>query len=93
MAALDGKITIEIEYRPCVVCFHEIKHTVGKTELLVQKEEKHNALFHCWSPVTGKAIVEYKDGTVHEIEPQNIRFVDNPMCEYAFPEMKGFKDE
>lgn len=32
------------------------------------------------------AIVEYEDGTVHEVEPQNIRFVDNPMCEYAFPE-------
>lgn len=34
------------------------------------------------------AIVEYEDGTVHEIEPRNIRFVDNAMCEYAFLEME-----
>lgn len=34
------------------------------------------------------AIVEYKDGTVHEVEPTRIRFVDNAMREYAFPEME-----
>lgn len=34
------------------------------------------------------AIVEYEDGTVHEIEPHNLRFVDNLMNEYAFPEME-----
>ena len=98
MAALDGKITIGIEYRPCM----------AKTE--TEKEIK--ALFHLWetkrmpyyeigSPAPGFlsenfegfteatfAIVEYEDGTIHEIEPKNIRFVDNTMCEYAFPEME-----
>lgn len=34
------------------------------------------------------AIVEYEDGTIHEVEPQNIRFVDNAMSEYPFPEME-----
>ena len=34
------------------------------------------------------AIVEYEDGTVHEAEPTQIRFVDNAMNEYAFPEME-----
>ena len=34
------------------------------------------------------AIVEYKDGTIHEVEPTQIRFVDNAMSEYAFPEME-----
>ena len=34
------------------------------------------------------AIVEYEDGTVHEVEPTQIRFVDNAMREYAFPEME-----
>lgn len=34
------------------------------------------------------AIVEYEDGTVHEIEPKNIRFLDNLMSEYAFQEME-----
>lgn len=33
------------------------------------------------------AIVEYDDGTIHEVELQNIRFVDNLMSKYAFPEM------
>ena len=33
-------------------------------------------------------IVEYEDGTIHEVEPTQIRFVDNSMAEYAFPEME-----
>lgn len=96
MAGLGEKITIGIEYRPCMV----------KTEA----EREAKALFHRWeakrlpyheiSPSVSElfikkfegftegtfAIVEYEDGTVHEVEPQNIRFVDNAMCEYAFTE-------
>lgn len=34
------------------------------------------------------AIVEFEDGTVHEVKPWNIRFVDNLVNEYAFQEMK-----
>ena len=34
------------------------------------------------------AIVEYEDGTIHEVEPTQIRFVDNAMSEYAFPKME-----
>ena len=34
------------------------------------------------------ALVEYEDGTIHETEPTQIRFVDNAMSEYAFPEME-----
>lgn len=34
------------------------------------------------------AIVEYADGTIHEVEPTQIRFVDNAMSEYVFPEME-----
>ena len=42
---------------------------------------------HLGGQVSGTfAIVEYEDGTVHVVEPQNIRFVDNLMTEYAFPE-------
>lgn len=110
MAALDRKITIGIEYRPCIVHIREIsyKRWNGKEHDIVikRKEETHKALFHCWShrselvgesPLRGGypggqisgmfAIVEYEDGTIHEVEPQNIRFVDNLMSEYAFPEM------
>ena len=33
-------------------------------------------------------IVEYEDGTIHEVEPTQIRFADNAMREYAFPKME-----
>lgn len=29
-------------------------------------------------------LVEYEDGTMHEVEPQNIRFVDGRINEYGF---------
>lgn len=31
-------------------------------------------------------IIEYEDGTVHEAYPYEIRFVDNLMGEYAWPD-------
>ena len=34
------------------------------------------------------AIVEYEDGTIHEVEPTQIKFVDNAMSEYVFPKME-----
>lgn len=110
MAALDGKITIGIDYRPCFVHISakiEKKRNKdgGKSIKIIEEEQEIKALFHCWnhrselygaSPMIGGhpggqvsgtfAIVEYEDGTVHEVEPQNIRFVDNLMTEYAFPE-------
>ena len=116
MAALDGKITIGIDYRPCIVRIPEEReyfYANRKREYRVKKpSEDVKALFHCWnhrselydaSPMIGGhpggqvsgtfAIVEYEDGTIHEVEPTQIRFVDNAMSEYVFPEMKGFKDE
>lgn len=93
MAALDGKILIGIDYRPCLV-----------TE---PSKKQIKALFHCWvfysqpynfSPMLvgysgGRtsntiALVEYEDGTIHEVNPIQIRFIDNAMREYAFPEME-----
>ena len=96
MAALDGKITIERELRSCMVKIPKrVKKHIAKPantitgEMTLYTEESEReikTLFHCWHPVTGNAIVEYEDGTIHEVEPQNIRFVDNVMCEYAFPD-------
>ena len=102
MSALDGKITIERELRPCIVRIPDKKKQF--------KEMK--ALFHCWdfrSEVIGEsylrgghpagqiaatfAIVEYEDGTIHEVEPTQIRFVDNAMSEYVFQEDKGEKEK
>ena len=99
MAALDGKITIGIDYRPCMVHIPAVTKTcrpdrksTAKNERPYQEvivpEKKIKALFHCWHPVTGNAIIEYEDGTIHEVEPTQIRFVDNAMSEYVFPEME-----
>lgn len=93
MAALDGKITIEIGLRPCIVHIPEISfdrccNGIKIDTVLYRKSYERKALFHLWHPVTGNAIVEYEDGTIHEVEPTQIRFVDNAMSEYAFPEME-----
>ena len=94
MAALDGKITIERELRPCIV-ENSVK---GLFHLWAVKRTPH---YEIKSPVKGfleqsfegfaeyiVAIVEYEDGAIHEVEPTQIRFVDNAMSEYAFPEME-----
>lgn len=112
MAALDGKITIGIDYRPCIVTIPEIiEHTTRRVKnsgwvtqrKFVKPEEKVKALFHCWShrsKVVGEsylcgghaagqvsgtfAIVEFEDGTVKEIEPWNIQFVEGLINDYSF---------
>ena len=95
MAALDGKIEIEIGLRPCAVSvpdmekfLKEVNIKFGDDRIYNIPKRKIKALFHCWHPVTGNALVEYEDGTIHEVEPTQIRFVDNAMSEYAFPEME-----
>lgn len=108
MAELDGRITIGIDYRPCIVHIPEesVRCSGGKMRIVTQKQNT-KALFHCWShrsEVVGEsylrgghsagrvsstfAIVEFEDGTVHEVEPWNIRFIDDVMSEYAFTEME-----
>ena len=93
MAALDGKITIGKELRPCIVHIPEIGidpyHMGEKIDSVTYRNScERKALFHCQNPLTGNALVEYEDGTIHEVEPTRIRFVDNAMSEYAFPEME-----
>ena len=96
MSALDGKITIERELRPCMVKIPKrVKKHIAKPantitgEMTLYTEESEReikTLFHCWHPVTGNAIVECEDGTIHEVEPTQIQFVDNAMSEYVFHE-------
>lgn len=103
MAALDGKITIEIGLRPCMVKIpKQVKKHIAKPantitgEMTLYTEESEReikTLFHCWHLVTGNAIVEYEDGTIHEVEPTQIQFVDNAMSEYVFPEMEKNTDK
>ena len=112
MSALDGKITIEIGLRPCIVHIPEKRKNYRKKgdnlnvyDKLIEPEKDIKALFHCWnyrselvaeSPYCGGhpagqisatfALVEYEDGTIHEVEPTQIRFVDNEMSGYTFLE-------
>lgn len=94
MAALDGKITIERELRPCIVknsvnalfhCWNFRSRVIGESYLRGgHPAGQISATF---------AIVEYEDGTIHEVEPTQIRFVDNVMKEYTFPEMEKNTDK
>lgn len=99
MGALDGKITIEIGLRPCIV-ENSVK---ALFHLWAVKRTPH---YEIKSPVKGflnpsfegfdeyiVAIVEYEDGTMHEVEPTQIQFVDNAMSEYVFPEMEKNTDK
>lgn len=111
MAGLNGKITICIDYRPCIVHIPAVtrnrRQDINVYREVVEPEKDVNGLFHCWSnrsEVVGEsylrgghpagqvsstfAIVEFEDGTVHEVEPCNIRFIDDVMSEYAFTEME-----
>ena len=94
MAALDGKITIERELRPCIVHIPEQKVLCREKsesflrERVIAPAKDIKALFHLWNICTGNAIVEYEDGMIHEVEPTQIQFVDNAMSEYVFPEME-----
>lgn len=65
---------IEIELRPCYV-------------------KGVKALFHKWVKSTDvlmhpftKGIVEYEDGSIDMVSPYSIKFCDNKLNEYAFPE-------
>ena len=92
MGALDGKITIGIDYRPCTVHIPEQRELRRKAnedfprEIVIAPAQDIKAIFHTWNTFTGKGIVEYGDGTIHEVEPTQIQFVDNAISEYVFPE-------
>lgn len=99
MSALDGKIAIGVDYRPCMVHIpakvrRKRNTSTNPGEYIIESPEyETKALFHFWHPVTGNGIVEYEDGAIHEVEPTQIRFVDNAMSEYVFPEMEKNTDK
>ena len=93
----NGKIQIEYKLRPCIVHIPEQRALIRKAneelphERIISPAQDIKALFHTWNTSTGEGIVEYEDGTVYEAKAQNIKFVDNVMREYAFPEKKENK--
>lgn len=75
----SGNITISQDYRPCIV-------------------SEKIALFHKWvhtKNLLGQefevGIVEYEDGNIEEVTPNNIRFCDNKIKEYSFKEARNAK--
>ncbi len=80
---MNGKVTTKIikekqEFKGLFHCWSHRSELVGESPL----RDGHpggqiSATF---------GLVEYEDGTMHEIEPQNIRFVDGIMKEYGFCE-------
>ena len=87
MSTLDRKNAREL--RPCIVCVNEGFEIKARSETVTLiKPVFEKALFHRWNPLNGNALVEYEDGTIREVNPTQIRFVDNAMSEYTFPEME-----
>ena len=97
MSALDGKITSESELRPCIVRIPDKKKQFKEMKALFHcwnfRSEVIGEYYLRGGHPAGQisatfALVEYEDGTINEVYPTQIRFVDNAMSEYAFPEME-----
>ena len=97
MAVLDGKITIESGLRPCIVRIPDKKKQFKEMKALFHCWDFRSEVIgesylrggHPAGQISATfAIVEYSDGTIHEVEPTQIRFVDNAMSEYVFSEME-----
>lgn len=97
MAVLDGKITIESGLRPCIVRIPDKKKQFKEMKALFRCWDFRSEVIgesylrggHPAGQISATfALVEYEDGTIHEVEPTQIRFVDNVMREYAFSEME-----
>ena len=72
MEGFSGEIIAKTELRPCFV-------------------ENKKALFHKWVHIKNllgqefeNGIVEYEDGQVEEVNPRDIKFIDNKTKEYDF---------
>ena len=86
MSALDGTITFATsEYRPCLAkgqhaLFHrwEDNSEIYAPSLMVGGHGGGVVKYTC-------AIVEYEDGHVERVKPEDVTFVDHLFKEYAFP--------
>lgn len=101
MAALSN-IKIEMELRPCFVRSLERtdnrKLITNTRKALFHKWAEKSEIVppsylkggHGGGVVRGVvAIVEYEDGTVGEVLPENIRFLDSPHDQYGFTEREA----
>lgn len=82
--AYEKEIEPEHEIKALFHCWSHRSEVVGESPLRGG---------HPGGQVSGTfAIVEYEDGTIHEVEPTQIRFVDNAMSEYVFPKVEKKSD-
>lgn len=97
MSALDRKITIESGLRPCIVRIPDKKKQFKEMKALFHCWDFRSEVIgesylrggHPAGQISATfAIVEYENGTIHEVEPTQIQFVDNAMSKYVFPEME-----
>lgn len=97
MSALDRKITIESGLRPCIVRIPDKKKQFKEMKALFHCWDFRSEVIgesylrggHPAGQISATfAIVEYENGTIHEVEPTHIQFVDNAMREYTFREME-----
>lgn len=84
MAGLDGRIEIGIDYRPCKVhMFKGLFHCWSHRSELVGESPLRGG--HPGGQISATfGLVEYEDGTMHEVEPKDIRFVDGRINQYGF---------
>lgn len=90
--AVDKKDSGRVEYRPCIVQNEKGRGCEYKKALFHCwdfRSELYGASpligGHSAGQVSGTfGIVEYEDGTVHEVLPTQIRFVDREIKNYAF---------
>lgn len=85
MAGLNGTITVRnSQYRPCVVdgrkaLFHTWEHW---SEIIPPSPMVGG---HAGGVIQGGCgIVEYEDGQIEKVYPQQIRFTDNIFKDYCF---------
>lgn len=87
MSGLNGTVTIQdSQYRPCFAkgqraLFHkwEDNSEIYAPSLMVGGHACGVVKYTC-------AIVEYEDGHVERVKPEDVMFADNLIKEYAFPE-------
>lgn len=79
------------ELRPCMVKVGEVTETIcncigENTSNVIKEAETFNGYFHKWieegassgceSIIKSYGLVEYKDGTIHKVDPEYITFTD-----------------
>lgn len=87
MAGLNGEIIIRTsELRPCFVKGKKALFHCWEPKMQVVGESMLRGGHSAGQLAVTVGIVEYDDGTVHECYPYEIRFCDDKVKEYYFPE-------